>query len=207
MEIHPPEGPIRSFKDFILHLSMIAIAVLLALGAENLAEHVHNRHLVREAKENILGEIRDNHNVLQTNLSKLGNNEQELKDVLADLQRVRTDRRVKTPDRSLNFNMMILNDSSWKTAATTGALGLMSYNDAKDFADDYAVQENVNRLSTQLMDHWLSMTAVNNDPALLSNQQIDDLMQRVQLSLSYLLALENIAKSLDREYQKRLMQK
>ena len=207
MEIHPPEGPIHSLKDFLLHLSMIAIGVLLALGAEGLAEHVHNRHLVREAKENILGEIQDNHKTLQDNLPKLLSNEQQLKTLLETLAKVRIDRQVQVPDVDLNLNMLILDDSSWKTAGTTGALGLMSYAEVKDFASDYEVQDNANRLSQQLMDYWLSMTAVNGDLSKLSDQQLDDLTHRIQLSLSHLQAVENICRSLDEEYVKRLHQK
>ena len=207
MEIHPPEAPIRTLKDFLLHLSMIAIGVLLALGAEGLAEHVHNRHLVREAKENIIGEIRDNHQTLQDNLPKLASNEQQLKSLLETLTKLRTDRHANIPDVTLNFNMLILDDSSWKTAGTTGALGLMPYAEVKDFASDYEVQDNVNRLSQQLMDYWLNMTALNGDISKLSDQQLDDLTHRIQLSLSHLQAVENICKPLDAEYVKRLQQK
>ena len=103
--------------------------------------------------------------------------------------------------------MLILDDSSWKTAGTTGALGLMSYAEVKDFASDYEVQDNANRLSQQLMDYWLSMTAVNGDLSKLSDQQLDDLTHRIQLSLSHLQAVENICRSLDEEYVKRLHQK
>ena len=207
MEIHPPEGPIHSVRDFLLHLSMIAIGVLLALGAEGLAEHIHNRHLVREAKENIIGEIRDNHQTLQENLPKLASNEQLLKTTLESLVKIRSDRRVKTPDVALNLNMLILSDSSWKTAGTTGALGLMSYSEVKQFATDYDVQDTVNRLSAQLTDYWLAMTAMNGDASNLSNQQLDDLILRVQLALSHLQALENICKSLDEEYARRLKER
>ena len=154
MEIHPPGAPIHTVKDFFLHLSMIAIGVLLALGAEGLVEHVHNRHLVQEAKENIVGEIRDNHQTLQENLPKLASNEQQLKSYLEVLNKLRSDRNIVVSDVALNFNMLILSDSSWKTAATTGALGLMSYSEVKEFATDYDFQDNVNRLSAQLVDYW-----------------------------------------------------
>ena len=207
MEIHPPAAPIHSVKDFLLHLSMIAIGVLLALAAEGLAEHVHNRHLVREAKENIIGEIRDNHQTLQQELPKLASNEQQLTTLLETLTKLRSDRHTAAPDIALNLNMLILSGSSWKTAGTTGALGLMLYSEVKDFAADCEVHDSVNRLSAQLMDYWLSMTAINGDVSKLSDQQLDDLIHRVQLSLSHLQAVENISRSLDKEYEKRLNQR
>jgi hypothetical protein len=48
------------------------------------------------------------------------------------------------------------------------------------------------------------MTAINGDLSKLSDQQLDDLTHRIQLSMSHLQAVENICKSLDAEYLKRL---
>ena len=60
----------------------------------------------------------------------------------------------------------------------------MSYGEVKKSGTDYDVMETVNRASQQLMDYWLAMTALAlGDPSKLSDQQLDDLTQRVQLSL------------------------
>ncbi len=151
-----------------------------------------------------MGEIRDNHQTLQNSLPKLASNEQQTKTLLEALTKLRTDRHTQIPDMSLNFNMLILYDSSWKTAGTTGALGLMPHRQVKDFAGDYEVQENVNRVAQQLRDYCLSMTALNGDVEKLSEQQLDDVIHRVQLTLSHLQAVENLSRSLDAEYVKRL---
>jgi hypothetical protein len=39
MEIHAPEGPVRSVKDFLVHLSMITLGIVIALSLEGALEH------------------------------------------------------------------------------------------------------------------------------------------------------------------------
>jgi hypothetical protein len=36
MEIHPSQGPIHSFKDFLFHLLTVVIGILIALSLEGL---------------------------------------------------------------------------------------------------------------------------------------------------------------------------
>jgi hypothetical protein len=66
MEIHPLDAPVHSFRDFVVHLVLIVLGVLIALGAEGIVEAVHHRNLVAEA--NIKAEMRENQSVLEDNL-------------------------------------------------------------------------------------------------------------------------------------------
>jgi hypothetical protein len=211
MEIHPPEAPVHSFRDFVVHLAMIALGVLIALGAEGVVEFVHHRHVVAEARGNLMAEMRENKKTLDENLPLLKHNEDMLKLSLADLQQLKADRKAKSHDINLNLNFFALSDTGWRTSEATGALALMSYEQAQDFAGYYDVQGMFNRLVVSLEDVWLDMIAsyvpLQNDPAKMDDRQLDELQRRVQLSLGRLLAVENIAHSLDDLYSKRLSRK
>src|SRR5262245_35672460 len=52
MDIHPPTKPIESAKDFVIHLSMIVIGILIAIGLEQTVEawHHHECWECRRAK-------------------------------------------------------------------------------------------------------------------------------------------------------------
>ena len=208
MEIHTPEAPVHSFRDFVVHLLMIAMGVLIALGAEGVVEYVHHRHVVEQARANLVAEMRENRETLEDNLPKLKKNEQQLQLVLGDLQKLRSNRNAKTGDVNLNLNFFSLSDTSWRTAQATGAIALMNYQQAEDWAGNYDVQNMVNRLTGSLEDAWLDMTAAFNplgsDPSKMSDQQLDLLQQRVQLSLGRLVAVENIGHSLEELYTKKL---
>jgi hypothetical protein len=211
MEIHPPEAPVHSFRDFVVHLLMISLGVLIALGAEGVVEFVHNRHVVSEAKANLVAEMRENHHTLDENLSLLKHNQDMLEESLSDLQKLQADRKAKTHDINLNLNFFTLSDTSWRTAEATGALALMKYDQAEDLAGYYDIQTMLNRLIYSLEDTWLDMTAAFNplgsDPTKMDDRQLEEVQRRVQLSLGRLLAVENIGHSLNDLYVKRLQQK
>jgi len=60
MEIHAPENPIHSKKEFLFHMFTVVLGILIALGMEGVVEWAHHRALVREARENIMVEIEKN---------------------------------------------------------------------------------------------------------------------------------------------------
>lgn len=208
MEIHTPEAPLHSVRDFVVHLLMISLGVLIALGAEGIVEFVHHRHVVEQARANLRAEMRENKATLDDNLPKLKKNEELLEASLADLQKLKADRKAKTRDINLNLNFFSLSDTSWRTAEATGALALMNYEQANEWAGYYDVQTMLNRLVFSLEDTWLDMTAAFNplgsDPAKMDDRQLEEVQRRVQLSLGRLLAVENIGRSLDELYAKKL---
>ncbi len=208
MEIHTPEAPLHSFRDFLVHLMMIALGVLIALGAEGIVEAAHHHHLVHQAQENLRAEMRVNYDTLEENLPKLKHNQQLLEQVLVELQKLKADRKTKMSDINLNLNFFFLSDTSWRTAQATGAVALMNYQQVEDWAGYYDVQSMLNRLVGSLEDTWLDMTAAFNplgtDPTHMSDQQLDELQRRIQLSMGRLIAVENIGTSLDKLYGKKL---
>jgi hypothetical protein len=208
MEIHTPEAPVHSVRDFVVHLLMISLGVLIALGAEGIVEFVHHRHVVEQARANLRAEMRENKATLDDNLPQLKKNEELLEASLADLQKLKADRKAKTRDINLNLNFFSLSDTSWRTAEATGALALMNYEQANEWAGYYDVQTMLNRLVFSLEDTWLDMTAAFNplgsDPAKMDDRQLEEVQRRVQLSLGRLLAVENIGRSLDELYAKKL---
>jgi hypothetical protein len=208
MEIHTPEAPVHSVRDFVVHLLMISLGVLIALGAEGIVEFVHHRHVVEQARANLIAEMRSNHATLDDNLPKLKKNEELLSQTIEDLQNLKADRKFKTRDVNMNLNFFILSDTSWRTAQATGALALMNYQQAEDWAGYYDVQTLLNRTLFSLEDTWLDMTAAFNplgtDPAKMDDRQIDEVQHRVQTSLGRLIAVENIGHSLNDLYAKKL---
>ena len=59
MEIHPPR-PVTSLKEFLRELLTITAGILIALSLEGLLQWNHHRQLVREARTNIISELRQN---------------------------------------------------------------------------------------------------------------------------------------------------
>ena len=89
MEIHPPEKPIHTVKDFLLQLTTITAGILIALSLEGTIKWSHHRALVGEAKENLRQEILANKREIdkvQAGIPNLRKNEEAAIQFIADLQ-------------------------------------------------------------------------------------------------------------------------
>lgn len=49
MELHAPGGPVRSLKDFLVHIGVVTLGILIALGLEQLVEAHHRSQLAKTA--------------------------------------------------------------------------------------------------------------------------------------------------------------
>jgi hypothetical protein len=68
MEVHPPHHAIGSWREFFVHMATIVLGLLIALGLEQVAEGLHNRHLRHELQENMRAEAERNVKILEVHL-------------------------------------------------------------------------------------------------------------------------------------------
>ena len=47
----------HSFKDFLIHIAIVTLGILIAFGLEGLRETIHTRHLLRETRESMHEEM------------------------------------------------------------------------------------------------------------------------------------------------------
>ncbi len=144
MDVHAPHQPVHSWKDFLLHLVIITVGLLIAVGIEGCVE-LHREHkLVKEARETMREEIRHNSDELKKTVSKLDQQTAAIKKNIEALTRIQENPKDKAAqDAQINadFNIVGLRDTAWKTAQTTGALSFMPYAEAQRYSDVYGTQK------------------------------------------------------------------
>jgi hypothetical protein len=143
VEVHPPHGAIHSVKEFMVHLLAITIGLLIALSLEASVEWMHNRHLVREARENIAQEIHDNQQAIEKEMNSLPREEDQLENLLKVVSAEEKGSTAK-PEQRLVWSVARLSDSSWNTAFSTGAIGHMEYDEVRRYSQVYALQQMFN---------------------------------------------------------------
>lgn len=128
MDIHAPESPISSFKDFALHIAIVTCGILIALGLEGIREAVHNRHLVRETRENVRSEMEVNDEHGKDELPRVASYSDSLKLLIKDLPSLATQdpKQVSTRLAAIQNPGYFFLSNSWQSALSTGALELMS---------------------------------------------------------------------------------
>jgi hypothetical protein len=85
MDIHPPEGPTHSFKDFAIHIGVVTIGILIALSLEGIRETIHEHRLVREARENFRIEMLQDQAHMKREISNVQDLFQRANTIIADL--------------------------------------------------------------------------------------------------------------------------
>jgi len=60
MEVHPPDRPIMTWKQFLVHMSTICLGLLIALGLDQTAEYLHHRHQGHQFEEDMRMEAERN---------------------------------------------------------------------------------------------------------------------------------------------------
>ena len=60
MDIHPPEHPIHTWRDFLIHIATIVVGLIIALGLEQLVVMIEHHHEIKETRERLHSERESN---------------------------------------------------------------------------------------------------------------------------------------------------
>lgn len=202
MEIHAPEEPLRTWQDILLHLGIVIVGILIAIGLDAIVEWQHHRNLAEEARLNIREEMRENRGKVVDMIRELKSTEQEqvrtmnlLKDVLAHHPK-------EMPQMSLHWGSQILVNSSWTTAQTVGALSFMPYDEVKQYAAVYDLQawmvDNARRAQQETA---AALGAIaTSDGRELSDWELKGTIDRIQQTWGITLSEDQLGKSLISAY-------
>ena len=141
MEVHPPEHPIHTWRDFFIHIATIVVGLLIAIGLEQSVEWLHHRHVVHTAHNNIRAEMQANRHLLEADQQSL----ESLRTLLlADLRLLRgLPKRADSEDPHLGLNLdwSGLGESAYQTARETGAFAYMPFEEVQQIDDVYRQQD------------------------------------------------------------------
>jgi hypothetical protein len=145
MDVHAPHEPIHSWRDIALHLGIVTVGLFIALSLEAFVEHLHNRHLVAEARANIREELQINHEAAQDDIHRVQLTIESLQANIATVRRLQTNPKDfhGSITNAMSFNS--LNDAAWRTARDTGALSFMPYKEVQRYSDLYFLEDLVNK--------------------------------------------------------------
>jgi hypothetical protein len=212
MEIHAPHDSGLTFRDALVHLSIVTVGILIALSFEGTLQWWHHRALVRETKQRLATELRGNQESIQTVLNKAGPVRERFMhaiDLMADLSK--PDK--QTEAAALLGSGNILNDVSfaffntaaYTTAEVTGAFGYMEYADALKYADAYDLQAVYVRIQDnaekELFTATMLGTSMKSKP---TSVQIEDVSRQLRIAFGDLAMMQNVATKLSELYDRAL---
>ena len=144
LEVHAPHKRLREVGEYLIHLVIITIGLLIATQIESCEEWRAHKHIAAEAREALHNEIASNLKQLRDAKPAMKLWKTQLNDALAAVQRVidHPNDPASQPHRlGIGCSGLSLDNTAWKTAQSTGALDYMPYDEASTYVNIYQTQE------------------------------------------------------------------
>jgi hypothetical protein len=207
LDVHPPHGPIHSWKDFLVHLLTITVGLCIALALEALVEAGHHRHIVHEAYANLRLEIEANHELYQKNVQALADNRAKLQANLQALRALRDEKRAVEGKLKWGWSWDGYTDAAWRSANAIGAVPYMDLRRLEPLTHVYRQQDYVTQDALSIFseeNRASAPLAVARDPAHLRPDELEALLiSCAQIDLR-LATLQSTMASLDEMYREEL---
>jgi hypothetical protein len=209
LDVHAPHHKLDSVREFVVHILTITVGLLIALGLEASVEHMHHRHQRREAEATIRREIQQNRDDLVKAQAGIKVELKGMVDVL-DFLEARSNGQPGDPQGlNLNFREGPLQDSAWRTAASTGVLSYMEYADVQKYALAYKEQDLFEAMQQQTLDEYLQLDSYvvkGFDPKTLSADNVKAALPDVRRALAHLGGMLDVSRGALMAYDDALKQ-
>ena len=190
LDVHPPHTPTHTWGDFFIHIATIVVGLIIAVGLEQLVEHIHQRYEVRETRESLSREYEANRDHLVANERNWLIATARLKNNLLVLEHIRqhpgTPQTALPGDLSWNQAPFLFDQAAWDAAEKNGITHLMPLTEATTDQNLYA---HFATLAHQSLDDWNaindahSFDLLDTDPTHLSPQRLDQVIQLTETAL------------------------
>ena len=210
MEVHAPHEPIHSWRDFFIHIATITIGLLIAIGLEQTVELVHHRHLVKEARENIRGEIEKNEKTVDKDLGYLQTDANLMKADVAKARMLRDNSKaLEHGEFKSEYSWDSFADTAWTSARDSGALTYMPVEEVQSYDDVYEQQKLVNDEANEIFAKQLQLVTpfiMEDEPSKIKPEDLHQLLRDSASAYLRLATLHQILDGLKKEYAQTLKQ-
>jgi hypothetical protein len=208
MEIHAPDKPIHSKKEFLFHMFTVVLGILIALALEGVVEWAHHRALVREARANIAIELRHNKETIEKAIPQIEDRKKQLQYVISTIDEVEKTRKLTVSSLGYKFESYELYSTAWRTASVSGAVTHMDYEELKQYTDVYDLQQDFLTVQSQgfpaVGELAAAMHVLDHDLTKVPEDRLEDIQRAASKILTIQEALGNVAYGLTQGYAKTL---
>lgn len=205
MDIHVPRKAITSLKDLLRELAIITAGILIALGFDGLVQWRHHHELAKEARANIIDELRENQQELAKEMQQLQTIEQQGETLVTLVHQLELNPRTAVHEAKYGFSVAELHSTSWNTATTTGALSYMPYAEVKKYTVVYDLQRAFDAVQQRALAGSLDVeglfTLLGREPGTLTKAELSDAERRIGIAIANVRAMQQVAEPLNQRYQ------
>jgi len=206
LDVHAPHESMHGWRDFMLHLTTITIGLLIALSLEGLVEWQHHRHLVHDAEASLHAEIKSNSDGMGAVLDDVHKRQATIDQDISILSYfVANGKYPGDHHTSVALRLINIDNLSWKTAQSTGALSYMPYDLAKQYAGLYTEQDSLSATEQQAArDAVICIGALANEPLTgppPSREHVQAILDKVEVLQGQLFLVQSVDQELAADYK------
>src|ERR1700733_8328953 len=136
MDLHPTGGPVRSIKDFFVHIGVVTLGILIALGLEQLVEAHHRANLAKIAVSGFRRELAYNEDQVKEVRTRMPELQAKIEKTISRLTAAPFPNEVAPIDYP-GFSLDIVSTAGWDTAIATQALNELPFEAVTRYAEAY----------------------------------------------------------------------
>jgi hypothetical protein len=190
MELHPPGGPVRSVKDFFVHIGVVTLGILIALGLEQLVEAQHRAHLAKIAVAGFRKELAYNEAQVKDVLARIPQLQGKIETAISRLAAAPAAGAAEDPIDYPGISLDIVSTASWDTAIATQALNELPFEAVTRYAQAYGTLRLFVETEREGLTIWQGMHRFGTDPAALDKEQRTTLVQELRRYANVLTVID-----------------
>jgi hypothetical protein len=179
MDLHPPGGPVRSVKDFFVHIGVVTLGILIALGLEQLVEAHHRANLAKIAVAGFRKELAYNEDQVKEVRARMPELQAKIEKAISTLSAAQIPREAE-PIEYPGFSLDIVSTASWDTAIATQALNELPFEAVTRYAQAYGTLRLFVETEREGLTVWQGVHRFGTDPAVLTQDQRTMLVQELR---------------------------
>jgi hypothetical protein len=153
MNVHLPK-PLHGWRAFVGEVGIIVLGVLIALGAQQLAENLQQRAEARDARSAIRSELEINMARLASRAAQKGCVEHRIEDIQALLDSAAGGGSIATPKWVGRPQYWSMQTVRWEAISQGGRAALLSADELADYGLIYSFMRNINGAMTTEQADW-----------------------------------------------------
>jgi hypothetical protein len=126
IDIHPPHHSVSTRREFFVHLFIVVLGILIAIGLEQTVEYLHHRHLAAEATRALVGERHLDEEANQLNIFATERHERDLQHDLAALHAVRAHQPLPPGPFIIQHVSYIYATEEWRKVHQSGTINYLT---------------------------------------------------------------------------------
>jgi hypothetical protein len=158
MDIHPPMGRAETLREMAVHILIVTIGILIALGLEGIRESWREHSAVREARESFQAELRLDREQLARDQENVRQVDSQLDEIVANMpQLAKNPPELEKRVLDLHPGFYFFRTTAWESALSSGALTHMRRQELDGFVDAYLGVKNYQEASRGAIPVWIEV--------------------------------------------------